>query len=77
MLKKIKILTWRIILTLSLIAILTLFLPRLITQLYAAPRIFTVDKSPVEQVAIVFGAGLLRDGSAGPVLSDRACRKRT
>lgn len=71
MLKKIITLTWRIILTLSLIAILILFLPRLITQLHAAPRTFTVDKAPAEQVAIVFGAGLLRDGSAGPVLSDR------
>ena len=71
MLKKITKWTWRIILTLSLIAILTLFLPRFIFQLYAAPRTFTVDNVPAERAAIVFGAGLLRDGSAGPVLSDR------
>ncbi len=62
---------WRILLTLSLIAILILFLPRFIFQLYAAPRTFTVDNVPAGRVAIVFGAGLLRDGSAGPVLSDR------
>jgi SanA protein len=48
-----------------------LFFPKLIVQFYAAPRIFTADNVPAERVAIVFGAGLLRDGSAGPVLRDR------
>lgn len=40
-------------------------------QIFAAPRTFTVEDVPPARVAIVFGAGLLRDGSAGPVLSDR------
>ena len=40
-------------------------------KMYASPRVFTVEDVPVTRVAIVFGAGLLRDGSAGPVLSDR------
>jgi SanA protein len=40
-------------------------------SLFAAPRTFTVEDAPATKVAIVFGAGLLRDGSAGPVLSDR------
>ena len=39
--------------------------------LFAKPRIFTVEDVPATRIAIVFGAGLLRDGSAGPVLSDR------
>lgn len=39
--------------------------------LFASPRTFTVEDVPATRVAIVFGAGLLRDGSAGPVLSDR------
>lgn len=39
--------------------------------LYAIPRTFTADDVPKTRIAIVFGAGLLRDGSAGPVLSDR------
>lgn len=39
--------------------------------LYASTRTFTVEDAPAARVAIVFGAGLLRDGSAGPVLSDR------
>ncbi len=58
-------------LTLGLFALLGLFLLKLIVLLYASPRTFTVDKIPGERVAIVFGAGLLRDGSAGPVLRDR------
>lgn len=37
----------------------------------AAPRTFSADDVPQARVAIVFGAGLYRDGSAGPVLSDR------
>lgn len=48
-----------------------LFMPRLIMGLFANPRTFTLEEVPPARVAIVFGAGLLRDGSAGPVLSDR------
>lgn len=48
-----------------------LFLPRFVMWLYAQPRTFSVDEVKHERVGIVFGAGLLRDGSAGPVLSDR------
>lgn len=46
-------------------------MPRFIMGLFASPRTFTVEEVPETRVAIVFGAGLLRDGSAGPVLSDR------
>ena len=48
-----------------------LLLPNFVMGLYALPRIFEVEDVPPIRVAIVFGAGLLRDGSAGPVLSDR------
>lgn len=71
MLKKIIKFLWRFTLILFLFVLLGLFLPKLIVLLYASPRIFTVDNVPTERVAIVFGAGLLRDGSAGPVLRDR------
>jgi vancomycin permeability regulator SanA len=71
MLKKIIKFLWRIALTLSLLAIFTLFLPRLIFLLYAAPRTFTVDDVPAERVAIVFGAGLRRDGTPTAILKDR------
>lgn len=61
----------KLILTLGLLGLLALFLPRLLTGLYAASRIFTSDKVPAERVAIVFGAGLRYDGSPTPVLRDR------
>jgi SanA protein len=71
MFKKIMKFLWRFTSILSLFVLVGLFLPKLIILLYAAPRTFTADNAPVEHVAIVFGAGLLRDGSAGPVLRDR------
>lgn len=68
-----KIFNWikRLILTFGLIGLLGLFLPRLLTGLYATARIFTVDSVPPERVAIVFGAGLQRDGSPTAILRDR------
>jgi SanA protein len=71
MLKKIKKFLWRFTSIFSLLVFTGLFFPKLIVQLYAAPRTFTVDDVPAARVAIVFGAGLLHDGSAGPVLRDR------
>lgn len=53
------------------LAVIGLFMPKLIMGLFASPRTFTLEEVPPARVAIVFGAGLLRDGSAGPVLSDR------
>ena len=39
--------------------------------LFASPRIFTKEGVPAGRVAIVFGAGLWRDGTPTPVLEDR------
>lgn len=61
----------RFFLTFSLLALFILFLTRFVFLLYASPKTFTVDEVSAQRVAIVFGAGLYRDGSAGPVLSDR------
>jgi SanA protein len=61
----------RLILTLGLLGLLGLFLPRLITGLYAAARVFTVESIPSKRVAIVFGAGLRRDGTPTAILRDR------
>lgn len=58
---------WR----LALIFTLGLLLPRFVVLIFASPRTFNVDDVSPARVAIVFGAGLLRDGSAGPVLRDR------
>ena len=52
-------------------AAVVLTLPRLVTSIYAMPRTFTVESAPPSRVAIVFGAGLWRDGSPTPVLRDR------
>ncbi len=71
MLKKVWKLLCRLLLTLGLLGLLGLFLPRLVTALYAAPRTFTVEAAPPERVAIVFGAGLRRDGTPTAVLRDR------
>jgi SanA protein len=56
---------------LAVLAVVLLILPRIYTQLYARARIHTTEQSPTARVAIVFGAGLRRDGSPTPVLQDR------
>jgi SanA protein len=71
MLKKIIKFLWRFTSILSLLVLFGLFFPKLILLLYAAPRIFTVDTVPAERIAIVFGAGLRRDGTPTAILKDR------
>jgi SanA protein len=51
--------------------VLVLILPRLVTAIYASPHIFSTQNVPPRRIAIVFGAGLWRDGSPTPVLRDR------
>jgi SanA protein len=48
-----------------------LILPRLITALYSLPRIYSLENAPSQPVAIVFGAGLWRDGTPTNILRDR------
>lgn len=50
---------------------LVLILPRLITSIYASTRLYSVRSVPQKRIAVVFGAGLWRDGSPTPVLRDR------
>jgi SanA protein len=45
--------------------------PRMLTRVYAGSRLYELDNTPTGRVAIVFGAGLYRDGSPTPVLRDR------
>jgi SanA protein len=63
--------TWRLIRTLILLGLLVLFLPRIITSVYAAFKAFPMEDVPADRVAIVFGAGLRRDGGPTAVLRDR------
>jgi SanA protein len=60
-------------LTLSLVVLGAgvLLLPRVVTELYARSRLFDSRDVPELPVAVVFGAGLWRDGSPSPVLRDR------
>ena len=44
---------------------------RLFTAWYASSRQYSADDAPAGRVAIVFGAGLWRDGTPTPVLGDR------
>lgn len=53
------------------VVVIILLMPRFISQLYANPRIYSIGDAPQRDVAIVFGAGLWRDGSPTPVLQDR------
>ncbi len=51
--------------------LLVLFLPRLITAMESWRHIYQVGTAPSEKAAIVFGAGLTRDGQPTAILKDR------
>jgi len=53
------------------LGLLALLLPRLITWLHANTRLYAEEQAPIRRVAIVFGAGLQRDGTPTAVLRDR------
>ena len=52
-------------------ALVALALPRIVTGLYALSRTYAASSAPTRRAAVVFGAGLLRDGSPTAVLRDR------
>lgn len=61
----------RIIPSLAILGLIILCTAQLAIQIYALPRTYSISDIPAERAAIVFGAGLWRDGSPTPVLSDR------
>lgn len=61
----------KLALALGALGLLGMLLPRLITTIYAKNRIYQKDDAPRERLAIVFGAGLRRDGTPTPILRDR------
>ncbi len=71
MFKKIIKFLWRLSVRLILLATIVLLLAKIFTLIYAAPRTYTAENVPAARVAIVFGAGLTRDGSASAILRDR------
>ena len=44
---------------------------RIIVDIESSSKIFKLDNPPTGRVAIVFGAGLYRDGTPSPILRDR------
>jgi SanA protein len=66
----IKMLSW-FVLILIVAGTLVLLTSRLITGLAARGKIYPASEVPAQRVAIVFGAGLWRNGSPTPVLVDR------
>lgn len=54
------------------VAVLAAFLvTRILALRFSAPRLASVESVPANRTAIVFGAGLRRDGTPSPVLRDR------
>jgi SanA protein len=62
---------WRNRLLVGTLALLIISIPRLVTGIYASNRLYETDESPSRRVAIVFGAGLGRDGTPTAILRDR------
>lgn len=56
---------------LAFIALALILLPRVYTWFFASGRIYPAGEAPPKRAAIVYGAGLMRDGSPTPVLRDR------
>ena len=71
MLRRIFLFIWRVLLIALIFCTIGLLGPKFVMWLYAQPLISTVEEVSETQIALVCGAGLLWDGSAGPVLSDR------
>ena len=61
----------RLFFMLSALGLLGVLLPRIITSFYATNRIYQKEDAPSKRLAIVFGAGLRRDGTPTAILRDR------
>jgi vancomycin permeability regulator SanA len=61
----------KILIVLIILGLSILVLSRVWTGLYARPKTYSAALVPARRVAIVFGAGLWRNGTATPVLQDR------
>ena len=71
MVKKIFNMSLQILIWFFVIGIFMMAVSRLVTTIASNSLIYSAEKAPSAKVAIVFGAGLQRDGSPSPVLSDR------
>lgn len=71
MLKRVLKFLWRLSLILGGLGMAGIMLPRMITSVYALDRVHEVQDAPNERLAIVFGAGLRRNGTPTAILRDR------
>lgn len=71
MLKKLIRNTVKFLLILTAAGLFVIVLARLVTNIYSRSKISDVENASPQRVAIVFGAGLWRDGTPTPVLRDR------
>jgi SanA protein len=71
MVKKIMLLSIKLVLILAACAGLVMLIGWLVVGRYAGTRTATAEDVTPQRVAIVFGAGLWRNGSPTPVLQDR------
>ena len=71
MFKRIWKLIRKLLIVLASAGLFVFLLPRIITTIYSWTRIYSVSAVPAEKVAIVFGAGLTRDGYPTAILRDR------
>lgn len=62
---------FRMLLIVAILVPMVVLLPRLVIYLYARNYTYLKETVPPRSVAVVFGAGLWRDGSPTPVLRDR------
>ena len=65
-------LLWNVTLLICILVFVFFFIPRLLNELFQSPRIYEdVESIPTSRVAIVFGAGIKRDGTVTRILRDR------
>ena len=57
--------------TVGLVSIILFSLPRIISVIMATPKIYSLEDIPSKKVAIIFGAGITKDGRPTAVLRDR------
>lgn len=71
MLKRVLKFLWRLLLVFAILGLTGMIVPRLITSMYSLSRIHKAEDAPDDRLAIVFGAGLRRDGTPTAILRDR------
>ena len=71
MLKRLLRFLWRVILVSVGMGLVVVVLPRAVTSIYSTSRVYQEQDVPAARLAIVFGAGLRRDGTPTAILRDR------